>query len=108
MDLKGVVKLFKFVQVFPYCWISLVAQQWKEKEKKRKRKSPPAIQETQEAQVWSLDQEDPLEKGMETHSSSFAKKIPWTEETGRLPPMGSLRVEHDWSNWARTHSLLLG
>ena len=34
--------------------------------------------------VGSLGQEDPLEKGMATHSSILARKIPWTEEPGRL------------------------
>ena len=43
-------------------------------------KSPPAVQETQ---VRSLGQEDPLEKGMATHSSILAWRIPWTEEPGR-------------------------
>ena len=49
----------------------------------------------QETRVQSLGQEDPLEKEMATHSSTFAWKIPWTEEPGRLPSMGSLRVGHD-------------
>ena len=35
------------------------------------------------------------EKAMVTHSSTLAWKIPWTEEPGRLPPMGSHRVGHD-------------
>ena len=52
----------------------------------------PAMWETQ---VPSLDQEDPLEKEMATHSSTLAWKIPWTEEPGRLHPMGSQRVRHD-------------
>ena len=38
----------------------------------------------QDTQVQSLDQEDPLEKGMATHSSILAWRIPWTEERGRL------------------------
>ena len=42
----------------------------------------------QETQVPSLGQEDPLEKGMATHSSTFAWKIPWTEKSGRLQSMG--------------------
>ena len=46
----------------------------------------PAVQETQ---VPSLGWEDPLEKGMATHSSIFAWKIPWTEEPGGLQSMGS-------------------
>ena len=44
-------------------------------------KNLPAMQETH---VRSLDWEDPLEKGMATHSSILAWKIPWTEEPGRL------------------------
>ena len=48
-----------------------------------------------EIQVQSLGQEDPLEKGMATHSSILAWRIPWTEEPGRLPSMGSQRVGHD-------------
>ena len=47
--------------------------------------SLPAIQETQ---IWPLDQEGPLEKGMANHSSILAWRIPWTEEPGRLQPMG--------------------
>ena len=37
-----------------------------------------------------------LEKGMATHSSILAWRIPWTEESGRLWSMGSQRVGHDW------------
>jgi len=37
----------------------------------------------------------PLEKGMATHSSILAWRIPWTEEPGRLQSMGSQRVRHD-------------
>ena len=48
-----------------------------------------------ETQVRSLDQEDLLEKGMATHSSILAWKIPWTEEPGRLQSMGSQRVRLD-------------
>ena len=40
-------------------------------------------------------QEDPLEKEMATHSSILAWKISWTEEPGRLRPMGSQRVGHN-------------
>ena len=46
-------------------------------------------------QVQLLGQEDPLEKGMATHSSILAWRIPWTEETGRLQSMGLQRVGHD-------------
>ena len=47
--------------------------------------------------VWSLGQEDPLEKEMSTHSSTLAWKIPWMEERGRLLLMGSQRVQQDWA-----------
>ena len=50
---------------------------------------------TRETWVWSLGWEDPLEKGMATHSSFLAWKIPWSEEPGGLPSMGSHRVGHD-------------
>ena len=46
----------------------------------------------QETEVRSLGQEDPLEKEIETHSSTLAWKIPWTEERGRLQSIGSQRV----------------
>ena len=42
-----------------------------------------------------LGQEDPLEKGMATHSSILAWRIPWTEEPGGLQHMGSQRVRQD-------------
>ena len=37
---------------------------------------------------------------MATHSSTLAWKLPWTEEPGGLPCMGSHRVGHDWSDLA--------
>ena len=43
----------------------------------------------QETWVQSLGQEDPLEKGMATHSSILAWKIAWTEEPGGIQSMGS-------------------
>ena len=48
-----------------------------------------------ETQVQSLGWEDPLEKEMAIHSSTIAWKIPWTEEPGRLQPMGLPKVGHD-------------
>ena len=65
--------------------VSLVAQMVK---------NLPAVWETR---VWSLGQEDPLEKGMATHSSVLAWRIPWIEEPGRLQFMGLQRVGHDWA-----------
>ena len=53
------------------------------------------IQETEEMQVPSLGQEDPLEEGMATNSSILAWRIPWTEEPGELQSMGLQRVGHD-------------
>ena len=46
-------------------------------------------------QVRSLSRKDPLEKGMATHSSILAWRIPWTEEPGGLQSIGSQRVRHD-------------
>ena len=54
-------------------------------------KNPPALQE-----IWvqSLGWEDPLEKGMATHSSILAWRIPWTDEPGGQQSLGSQRVRH--------------
>ena len=54
----------------------------------------------QMAEMWatwvqSPDQEDPLEKGMATHSSVLAWRIPWTEEPGGLQSIGLQRVGQD-------------
>ena len=46
-------------------------------------------------QVRSLGREDPLEKGMATHSSILAWRISWTEEPCGLQSMGSQRIGHD-------------
>ena len=61
------------------------------------------MQETQEMQVWSLGQEDPLEEEMATHSSILAWRIPWTEELGRLQSMGC--KELDMTEHTQTHML---
>ena len=58
-------------------------------------KNQPAMQETQETQVGSLGQEDPLGEEMSTHSSVLAWRNPWMEEPGRLESMGLQRVRHD-------------
>ena len=55
-------------------------------------KNLPAMQQTW---VRCLGQENPLEKGMATHSSILAWRIPWTEELGGLQSRGSQRVRHD-------------
>ena len=58
-------------------------------------KNLPAVQEMQQTRVWSLGQEDPLNKGMATHSSILVRRIPWTEEPGGLLFIGLQRVRHD-------------
>ena len=58
------------------------------------------MQETQETQVWSLGQEDPLEEDIAMHSSILTWRIPWTEEPGRLQFIGSQSVRHDWSDFS--------
>ena len=56
-------------------------------------KNLPAMQEIR---VQSLGQEDPLEKGMATHSRILAWRIPWRERPGGLQSMRLQRVRHDW------------
>ena len=51
------------------------------------------MQETQEMQVWSLGQEDPLEKGMATHSNILAWIIPWTKELVGYSPWGCKELD---------------
>ena len=55
-------------------------------------KNLPTVQETQ---VQSLGWEDPLEKGIATHSNILAWKIPWTEKPGRLQSMRSQTIGHN-------------
>ena len=62
------------------------------------------LPEMQETQVQSLDQEDPLEKEMVTHSSFLAWKIPWTEGPGGLQSMGWKRVRHCWPQFLKLFS----
>ena len=66
-----------------HAWTSLVAQTVKR------------LSTMRETQVRSLGWEDPLEKEMAIYSRTIAWKIPWTEEPGRLQPMGSQRVGQD-------------
>jgi len=66
-------------------------------------KNSPAIQETL---VRSLGQEDPPEKGMATHSSIFAWKIPWTEKPGGLQSWGC--KESDMTKHAKKHYMNSG
>ena len=55
-------------------------------------KALPAMLETE---VQALDQDDPLEEGMVTHSSILAWRIPWTEEPGGLQSKGLQRAGYD-------------
>ena len=61
------------------------------------------LPEMQETWVRYLGREVLQEKGMATHSSILAWRIPWTEEFGRLQSMG-LRVRHDWATNTHTHT----
>ena len=70
---------------FRYIWASLVAQKVND------------LPATQKTQARSLGWEDPLEKGIATHSSILAWRIPWTEEPGGPQSTGSQRVGHDWA-----------
>ena len=77
-------------------WTSLVAQMVKHL---------PTVRETW---VRSLGWEDLLEKEINTHSSTLAWKIPWTEEPGRLQSMGLQRFRHDWATSLHSlHSYIL-
>ena len=76
-----------------YSWASLVVQTVK---------NLPAVQETW---VQSLDWEDPLKKGMATHCSILAWRIPWAEEPGGLQHIGSQRVRHHRASNTITFSL---
>ena len=49
-------------------------------------KNPPAVQEMQETQVWSLGWDDPLKKDMVTHSNILAWEVPWTERLVSYSP----------------------
>ena len=65
-------------------------------------KNLPAFWETR---IRSLGWEDPLEKGVATHSNILARRIPWTEEPGGLESLGSKRVRHNWVTNTLTSSL---
>ena len=82
----SVIHIYTFVFIFfsIMVWATLVAQMLK---------NQPAMWETW---VQTLGEEDPLEKGMATHSSILAWSIPWTEELGRLQSMELQRIGHKW------------
>ena len=68
-------------------------------------KEPACMEETQKTRVWFLGQEDPLEKEMAIHSSILARKIPWTEEPGRLQPKG-LKIVEQFGNLITTRHFM--
>ena len=72
--------------LYVHSWASVVAQMVK---------NLPAMQETR---VQSLGQEDPWEKGMATHTSILAWRIPWTEEPGGLQSMGVAKSQTQLSD----------
>ena len=65
--------------------------------------NPPVMQEPQETWVQSLGQDEPLEEGTATHSSILARRIPCTEEPGRLQSMGS-QESQTWLKQLSTHT----
>ena len=75
--------------LFPSCICLLMAQAVK---------NPPAMQDTQEMHVQSLDQEDPLEEEMATHSSILAWKNLMDRGAWWATVHGSQRVGHDWAH----------
>ena len=87
------------VCVCAYVWVSAGASpmaQWI--------KHMPAMQATQETLVPFLGSEDALEKGMTTHSSILAWRIPWIKEPGGLQSKGSQRAGHDCETHTHTHT----
>ena len=80
---SGYFKLTAFIVHFSSVRASQVAQMVK---------NLPARTETW---IQYLGREDPLEKGMATHSSILAWRVPWTEEPGGLQSMGSQSIGHD-------------
>ena len=78
------VYTYTYMCVYIYMYVSLLMAQWS-------RINLPA----QEMWVQSLSREDTLEEGMATHSSLLARRIPWTEEPGRLQSTVSQRVGHN-------------
>ena len=64
------------------------------------------MQEPWETRCCSLGREDPLEKGMATHSNILAWEIPWIEEAGKLQSMVSQRVGHDLRDLAQHEGII--
>ena len=86
---------------FVVMWINIVCHtEWSKSEKEKqisyiKAQTVKNLPAMEESRVRSLGQEVPLEKEMATHSRILAWETAWTEEPGRLHPMGLQRVRHD-------------
>ena len=78
---------------------SLVAQMVKNPPAKKKKKNPPATRETG-FNPWIG--QIPWRKGIATHSSILACRMPWTEEPGGLRSIGSQRIRHNWPTKSST------
>ena len=85
------------------CWFNLWSGKSGASLVAQKLKRLPAMREIR---VRSLGGEDPLEKGMATHSSILAWRIPWREDPGRLQSTGSQRVRHCWATSLHWENLL--
>ena len=72
--------------------------------KKKKKKNRQECKRHNETWIQSLGWEDPLEKGLATHSNILAWRIQWTGEPGSLWFIGSQRVRHDQSDLACMHT----
>ena len=83
----------QFANPYSVSWASLVVQM---------------VKNLQETRVQNLSWQDPLEKGMATHSSILAWRIPWTEEPAGPQSMGSQRVRHNWVANLYTYSISCG
>ena len=68
-------------------------------------KNLPAVKETQETWVWSLGLGDPLEEGIAINSNILVRRIPWTEQPGRLQFRGLHRVWNNWSDLVHMHGI---
>ena len=90
-NLVALLTIWKECPIFTVCWLLIYS--WASLEAQMVKNSP-AMQKTQ---VWSLSQEDPLEKEMATPLLYSCWRIPWTEEPGGLQSLRLQRVEHDWA-----------
>ena len=69
-------------------------------------KNPPAVQEAQETQVWSLGQEGPLEKGVAAHSSILAWSIHSMDRGGWRATVYRVAKSRTWQKWLSMHAYM--